>query len=336
MKKSIFVGRVLWVVVFVFIIPMGLATMSNNPVWAATVLKFSSHFQVGSVADQGTALWVKLVKERTKGRVEVQHFPASQLGKSKDMVDMCRLGSVQGATINAGGMGLLYPEISVLSCPFLFRDLEHYTKVVKGPIGKELSEKMVKRTGLRPLTMNWYWGSRHITTNKPIYRPENLKGMKIRVPDSVLYVQIIRALGANPTAMDVIEVYTSLQTGLIDGQENPPDNIKNYKFNEVQKYLCLDGHILESEINFVNERFWQTLSPDDRKIVAATMLEAEDWQNATLMKQEQQSLVWLQEVGGMIVTIPDMEAFRMVASKAFPGQFAKDWGDTYKKIQEVR
>jgi tripartite ATP-independent transporter DctP family solute receptor len=336
MRKNIFGRKAQRVCILGIIILIALGMVPTNSAWAATVLKFSSHYQVGTPAEQGIALWAKLVKERTKGRVEIQHFPASQLGKYKDMVEMTRIGSVQGATTNAGGLGLLYPEFSVLVCPFLFRDSEHYAKVVKGPIGKALNEKLVKTTGLRALAMNWYWGLRHLTANKPIYRPENLQGMKIRTPDSVLYVQAIKAMGATPTPMDITEVYTSLKTGVIDGQENPPDNVKTYNLQEVQKYLVMTGHILELQINFVNERFWQSLSPGDRNIIAAAMIEAEDWQNATLMKKEQESLVWLQEVGGMIVTIPDREAFRTAASKFFPGQFQKDWGDTYKKIQDVR
>jgi TRAP-type transport system periplasmic protein len=312
------------------------AAFDINSGYCATVLKFSSHYQIGTPAEEGMAMWAKLVKERTSGRIEVQHFPASQLGNYKDMVEQCRIGSIQGATTNAGGLGLYLPEFSVLVCPFLFRDDEHYAKVVKGDIGKELSEKLAQTANLRPIAMNWYWGKRHITSNKAIYRPENLKGLKIRTPDSAIYVQAIKAMGATPTPMAITEVYSALQTGTIDGQENPIDNIKTYNLQEVQKYVCLSGHILELQINFLNEKFWKSLSNEDREIILKSMEEAENWQNAKLKDKEMNSLVWLQETGKMIVTVPDSDSFVKAANTVFPGEFGKDWGPLYQKIKDVK
>jgi tripartite ATP-independent transporter DctP family solute receptor len=309
--------------------------ISGNAWGKKIVLKFSSHFPVGSPADQAMTKWAELVKERSNGRIEVQHFGASQLGHYKDMVEQCRLGTIQGATTNPGGIAQLVPEFGILSAPYLFKDAGQYERVVRGPIGKELEEKLAKQANLRAIAMFWFWGLRHFTTNKPVFRPEDMKGMKIRVPNTPIHVEFIRALKATPTPMDITEVYTSLQTGVVDAQENPPDNTRSYNFHEVQKYLILDGHLLDYHVLFLNEKFWQSLTADDQKIIATSMREAEDWQNEVLGNKQNKSLVWLQEKGKMQVLVPDSAAFRDAALQHFPGPFKDKWGDTWKKINEM-
>ena len=315
---------------------IGLLTSDALAQGKKVVMKFSSHYQVGTPAEKGVAKWAELVKERSKGRIEIQHFPASQLGKYNDMLEQTRMGTVQGAVNTAGGAGQFVPAMTVLNGPYLFRDMDHYKKVVYGPIGKELNETLAKKAGLRVLNMNWYWGYRHFTTKKPVYRPEDLKGLKIRVSNSPIYNHIIRALGATPTPMDISEVYTALQTGVVDGQENPPDNIKTYNFHEVQKYIILDGHILDYQFHFISEKFWKSLTEADRKLISTAALEAETWQNGQLLDRENKSLVWLQEKGGMTAIVPDRSAFQEAAAKAFPGAFKKDWGDYWEKIQALQ
>ena len=319
------------------VIAVGIWSLNADMARAETkILKFSSPHPVGTPSTNALNKWVQLVKERTQGRVEIQHFPANQLGKYNEMMEQCRMGSIQGAVNNVGGLGQYVPAFNILATPYLFSDINHYRRVVYGPIGQELSDKLIKVAGLRPLNMLWYWGMRHFTTNKPVYRPEHLKGLKIRAVNSPIYIQALKALGATATPLDITEVYTALQTGVIDGQENPADNIRSYNFQEVQKYLCLDGHIMDVFTNFVNERFWQTLTPKDREIITKSMREVEESQNLELMEKENKSLVWLQEVGRMTVTVPDRAAFREGVSKAFPGEFLKDWGNYWDRIQALK
>ena len=202
------------------------------------VIKLGNVQATADIVQTGLKKFADLVAERTKNQVQIQIFPASQLGTEQELLEGVQLGTVHMFEGSTGAAGRFLPDLEAFAAPFIWRDLDHMLKVVRGPIGQELAERLVKAKGMRVLDFGWLFGNRYLTTkNKAIYKPEDLKGMKIRVQPTAIYLETIKAMGANPTTMDFKEVYLGLQSGVIDGQENPPFVIYNNKFFEVQKFL---------------------------------------------------------------------------------------------------
>lgn len=187
------------------------------------VIKLGNVHQVELPIQVGLKKYADLVAERTKNQIQIQVFPASQLGTEQELLEGVQLGTAhmfEGAT---GAVGRFLPELEAFAAPYIWQDVDHMLKAVRGPIGQTLADRLVKTKGIRILDMGWIWGNRHLTTKaKAVYRPDELKGMKIRVQPVGIYLDTIRAMGANPVPLDAKEVYLGLQTGVIDGQENPP------------------------------------------------------------------------------------------------------------------
>lgn len=300
------------------------------------VIKLGNVHQVDLPIQVGLKKYADLVAERTKNQIQIQVFPASQLGTEQELLEGVQLGTVhmfEGAT---GAVGRFLPELEAFAAPYVWRDVDHMLKAVRGPIGQTLAERLVKAKGIRILDMGWLWGTRHLTTKtKAVYRPEDLKGMKIRVQPVGIYLDTIRAMGANPVPLDAKEVYLGLQTGVIDGQENPPSNIFNAKLYEVQKYVMLTGHILQNNAVAVGEKFYQSLSPAFQKVLQEAAIEAGNFQNDLVLKQEKVDLDRLKEKS-MTIIQPDVKAFRE-ATKDVHKKYADKWEPHfYERIQEVK
>jgi tripartite ATP-independent transporter DctP family solute receptor len=233
-------------------------------------------------------------------------------------------------------VGRFLPDLEAFAAPYIWRDVDHMMKVVRGPIGQELAERLVKAKGMRILDLGWLFGNRHLTTkSKAIYKPEDLKGMKIRVQPTAIYLETIKAMGANPTTMDFKEVYLGLQSGVIDGQENPPFVIFNNKLFEVQKFLMLTGHITQNQAIVINDKFYQGLSPEWRKLLTEAAYEAGNFQNELILKSEKEYLDKL-KAAGMTIVQPDVQAFR-AATKDVWKKVSEKWEPgLYEKIQAVK
>jgi TRAP-type C4-dicarboxylate transport system substrate-binding protein len=176
---------------------------------------------------------------------------------------------------------------------------------------------------------------RHLTANKPVNKPEDVKGLKLRVPEVPLYLEMARAWGANPTPMAFAELYLALKQGTVDAQENPIPTINSGKFYEVQKYLILTGHIMVPQFHAISDKLWKSLSPGDQKILQDAVDEGIAFSNDLLIKQEQ-SLVDEFKKKGMTVITPDVEAFRKVSMTAIP-KLEEKWGKgLYEKITAIR
>jgi tripartite ATP-independent transporter DctP family solute receptor len=233
-------------------------------------------------------------------------------------------------------VGRFLPDLEVFAAPYVWRDVDHMLKTVRGPVGQALAERLVKAKGMRVLDFGWLFGNRYLTTkSKAIYKPEDLKGMKIRVQPTAIYLETIKAMGANPTTMDFKEVYLGLQSGVIDGQENPPFVIYNNKFFEVQKFLMLTAHITQNQAIVINDKFYQGLSPEFRKILTDAAYEAGNYQNDIVLKSEQEGLDKLKEKG-MTVVQPDLKAFREATKDVWKKVSEKWEPGLYEKIQAVK
>jgi tripartite ATP-independent transporter DctP family solute receptor len=207
-----------------------------------------------------------IVNAESGGRIEVQVFGAGSVGGEREIAESVMAGNLQGTSVS-GALGGFYPPAMVSELPYLFPNAAVAWDVLDGPMGKKLSEGIIKKTGMRNLGFAEV-GIRHFTNSKrEIRTPEDMKGLKIRVQETPLYITLVKSLGANPTPVPWPETYSALQSGVVDGQENPVSSILFAKLYEVQKFLTLDGHVYGVDWFLVNEKFFQSLSPDLQFIV---------------------------------------------------------------------
>jgi tripartite ATP-independent transporter DctP family solute receptor len=241
--------------------------------FAQTKLKFA-HVYETSEPYHKWALWAAdEIKKRTAGRYEMQVFPASSLGKETDINQGLTLGTVDVIYTGQLFAARTHPPLAIGGAPFMFRDFNHWKAYVNSPLYAELADGYFKKGGNKPIAVTYY-GVRHTTANKAINKPEDMKGLKIRVPDAPLYTMFPRGTGANPTPIAFAEVYLALQNKTVDAQENPLPTIEAKKFYEVQTHINLTGHITEMLLTIVSGQTWNKLSDADKKAFEAIFKEA--------------------------------------------------------------
>lgn len=274
----------------------------------------------------GMVRYAQLVRERTGGRVAIQIHHSRQLGDERQVVEGLQLGTIHLTVTSTGPLGGFIPEMNVLDLPFLFRDASHAYKVLDGEIGRGLLDKF-DAIGIKGLAF-WENGFRHLTTSKKaVERPGDLKGLKIRVMENRVHQAAFRQLGADATPMAWGEVFTSLQQGLLDGEENPIPIISTFKLYEVQKYLSLTGHVYSPAPLLMSKKSWDRLPSDLQKIVLETAVEVARVQRGMNRAQEQKQLGELKAKGMTVIENPDRAAFRAAMKpvfEQFQGQFGKD------------
>jgi len=260
------------------------------------VIKFSHVVAPNTPKGQAAEHFKKLAEERTQGRVKVEVYPNSQLYKDKEEVEALQLGSVQMLAPSLAKFGPLgVKEFELFDLPYIFDNYEELHKITKGPIGKELLGKLESK-GLLGLA---YWdnGFKDMSANKPLKNPADAKGLKMRIQSSKILEMQMRAIGAIPQVMAFSEVYQALQTGVVDGTENPPSNFYTQKFYEVQKYLTQTQHGYLGYAVIVNKKFWDGLPPDIRKILDQAMAESTDFANSIAKKDNDEALEGVRKSG---------------------------------------
>lgn len=212
------------------------------------------------------------VKERTNGEIEIQVFPADQLGKQLEAVEGTMLGTQDIFLVSDTVLSNWVPDMGILNLPFLFSSLDDVHEVLEGPVGDKLEAKM---DGTGAVVIGWWMGGlRNVTNNKqPITAPENLEGVKIRVPEGEVFVETFKAMGANPVVISFGELYTALQLGIADAQENPPAHILTKKFYEVQDYTSKTAHIYLGSPLIMNKAKLDAIPEEYRKILLDTATE---------------------------------------------------------------
>jgi tripartite ATP-independent transporter DctP family solute receptor len=228
----------------------------------------------GEPLDLAVNEWKRLIEERSNGEILMEIFPSSQLGSKNDLIDQMLAGDsvitlADGAFYADRGVA----DFGIVFGPFIFDSWDEAWKLTKSDWYQEQSDQLAEK-GLRILTSNWKYGDRHTMTVKPVKSVEDLKGMKIRVPNNTIQIKGFEALGATPTPMALGEVYTSLQQGTIDGLENPLTVLYNGKFQEVAKYLILDGHVKNFTTWVAGEDFFNSLTPEQQQLLKETGDEA--------------------------------------------------------------
>jgi len=271
-----------------------------------------------------------LVEAGTNGSVVVQTFPSGQLGKDKDVVQQVRAGVIQAGIHSVGGFASVYPLIGVLDVPFAFPNISKTYEVFDGPFGAKLADSIESKTGLQVLGFGDSGGFFHLTNSKrPIHTPADMKGVKIRTMGLDTHKAIITAMGGQPAAISWSEVYTALQTGVADGQMNPIPIIAFAKFQEVQKYLTLSGHIFAPYVWVMNQDFWNSLTDSEKDVVSyaaqsaivagrgmGRIIEASDRGLAALSKELQVNTL----------TAAEKDEFRRVATPAVKKLIVEKFG----------
>jgi len=274
----------------------------------------------------GMVRYADLVKERTNGRVAIQIHHSRQLGDERQVVEGLQLGTIHLTVTSTGPLGGFVPEMNVVDLPFLFRDAEHAYKVLDGEIGRGLLNKF-DAVGIKGLAF-WENGFRHITTSKkPVREPTDMKGLKIRVMENKVHQAAFRQLGSDATPMAWGEVFTSLQQGLLDAQENPIPIIYTFKLNEVQKYVSLTGHVYSPAPLLMSKKTWDRMPPEIQKVMFDTAVEVARYQRGLIREQEQKQIGELKAKGMTVIENPDRAAFREAMKPVFDqfqGQFGKD------------
>ncbi|OSQ43161.1 C4-dicarboxylate ABC transporter [Thalassospira sp. MCCC 1A01428] len=249
----------------------------------------------------------------TDGRIDVQVFPNETLGKEIDLINGMQLGSVD-MTITGESLQNWAPMAALLAVPYAYTSLEEMDKVASGDIGKKIEAQIIERARIRPIAY-FARGPRNLTSNRPIKTPEDLKGLKMRVPNVPLFVDVWKTLGARPTPMAFSEVFTSLQAGTIDAQENPLALIESASFNEVQKYVNKTEHVRSWIYLTISEITWQKLSDEDKKAVMEAASRAQKFERGLFLTDEQRLTKELQDKGMTFVDV-DQAAFAKQAEAA--------------------
>tara|TARA_R110001583_G_scaffold195378_1_gene372428 strand:- start:2213 stop:3235 length:1023 start_codon:yes stop_codon:yes gene_type:complete len=298
-------------------------TVASHAAAADVTIKFAHNGNTNPNDPQNVGIdaFKKMVEERSGGDIKVNIYPAGQLGDARTIVESVQMGSLEMGDVENGPMGRFVPEAMLWDLPFIFRDIDHAHAVLDGDIGKQV-QKAYLDVGIRHLAYN-DGGFRYFTNDeRPIEKMADLEGLKVRVMESEVMINTVNAFGASAVPMSFGELYSSLQQGVVDGQENPMNLIYSQRFYEVQKYLSLSGHFYYPRQYIASESWWQGLSDGHKSIIATAAREASDIQRAALISYEQKIQIVLEEKG-MLINKVDKTAFIEVAKeKIYPASYA--------------
>ena len=254
--------------------------------FAAKTMRLSSNFPVDHASSEALVVFKDKIEEYSKGEIKIDVFPAMQLGSAAENIDQTRSGVTFGTVLSGAFMTRTIPELEALALPFVFDNMDQLLNALDGGLDKTFNDKLLAQG----FVVLGYFnnGSRHLTNNvRAVNTIEDFKGLKIRLMPSATHLDTFRALGANPVAMDISEVYQALQQGVLDGQENPYPVIQSRNFNEVQKFLTQTNHFADVNIVMVNKRQFEALSPELQAATRKAMAEAVVWQREKAKKDDE-------------------------------------------------
>jgi len=275
------------------------------------------------------------IAKRTNNRYTMDVFAASQLGNETQINQSLSLGTVDLIYTGQAFAARTYPPLSIGGAPYMFRDFDHWKKYSQSKVLTDLTDAYFKKGGNRPVAA-FYYGVRHTTANKAINKPEDMKGLKLRVPDAPLYIMYPKVLGANATPIAFAEVYLALQNKTVDAQENPLPTILAKKFYEVQTHVNLTGHITEMLLTIVGGHVWSKLSDADKKAFEAVFREAAEKSNAEIVASENALATEFGTKYGRTVVKSDREAFKKVFTPFLTGKDVPWDKALYDRVQAIK
>jgi tripartite ATP-independent transporter DctP family solute receptor len=312
-----------------------LAVLPVVPAAAQEVMKMNISISQNSHYGAAVDAFAREVEKRTNGRYKVQNFYSGALGAERESIEAVQLGTLDLTMTSTGPVPNFVPEVAILDIPFLFKDYGHARATLDGPIGQDMLTKFPAK-GIVALA----WGEngfRHMTNNKrPVNSPDDLKGLKMRTMENPVHMQAYKAFGIIPTPMAFTEVFTALQQGTVDGQENPLSVISAAKFDQVQKYMTLTGHVYSPALILMNKGKWDKLSAADKTAFAESAKEAVKANRARIDEDERKAVADLQSKGMTVVLVVDKAKFQSSLGPTFT-EFGKKFGqDNIDKIRNYK
>lgn len=308
---------------------LSLALLASSPALAEIrehQLKFASANNKGHPQVMGMEKFADLVKVKSDGKITVKLFPGGVLGGDVQTVSALQGGVIEMTVLNAGILSSNAKQFGAVDLPFLFNSGEEADRVMDGPFGTSLL-RLLPDTGLVGLGY-WELGFRNLTNNRhPVAKLEDIKGLKIRTIQSPIPVELFNSLGANAVPMSYTELYTALETGTVDGQENPAANIVNAKFYEVQKYMTVTRHQYNPQIVLVSKKFWDGLNDEEKGVLQSAANEARDYQRKVSREQDAASIEEIKKTGMEVTELSPEETEKLRAAvKPMIDKFSADIG----------
>jgi tripartite ATP-independent transporter DctP family solute receptor len=277
----------------------------------------------------------KKLEAATNGRIKFQMFPGSVLGGEKEMIEQTQVGAIQILRTSLGPVGPVVPEVNVFNMPFVFRDPAHMRKVIDGPIGQEVLDK-ISASPARLVALGWMdGGSRSLYTKKPVRKPDDLKGQKIRMMGNPLFVDTMNAMGGNGISMGYGEVFTAIQTGVVDGAENnPPTLLTANHYQAGAKYYTQTNHLIIPEILVMSKVSWDKLTPADQALFKKFGREAQMEQRELWDKYTVDAVAKLKAAGVEFIDIDNKPFFD--ATAPVRAKYGAPFQDLMKRIEAVK
>ncbi|SEF91209.1 TRAP transporter substrate-binding protein [Billgrantia desiderata] len=312
---------------------LGAALIGSQSLLAADVtLRFGHLANEQNIWHQAAERFKQLVEENSDGRIEVLLYPNEQLGNEMDLINSIQLGTAD-MTITGESLQNWAPKAAMMAVPYAFRDAEHLRQAVESEIGEQIEAQIAERANLVPLA--WFErGPRELTSNRPIRHPDDLDGIRLRVPNVPLFVSTWEALGARPTPMAFSEVFTALQQNTIQAQENPLSLIESASFNEVQDYVNLTGHVRSWIYVVIGRNRLESMPEELQQIVREAAQEMQVYQ-AELFEEDQQRLEQALQERGMEFVEVDTEAFAEKARPAVEAALNDEQRELFDAIQNL-
>ena len=310
----------------------GPASVQTKVVWKASDVHPLGYRPEGAIVRMG-----KKLEAATNGRISVQMYAAMQLGGEKEAIEQAQVGALQMARVSVGALGPVVDDVNVFNLPFLFRNTAHMQKVIDGEIGQELLDKITNSPTSRLVGLCWMdAGARNVyDTKKPIKAIDDLKGQKVRVMGNPMFVDMMNALGGNGIAMGYDQVFSALQTGVIDGAENNPPSFVFDNHYTVAKYYTLTEHLIVPEIVVFSKRTWDSLSKDDQALVKKLGRETQLDQRKLWVAYEQQAMDKMKAGGIEVIPVADKAPYQ-AAVKPVWDKYGPKYADMVKRIQAVQ
>lgn len=306
--------------------PVGAAVALVTALWCAAAqaqapktfsLKFNHVLGPKEPYHDGFVKWAQRVQERTRGGLKIEVFHSSQLGKEEDIIEQIRQGANVGQNTDSARLGNYVPAMAVMNGPYFVETLDEVARLRKAPSVVKWQEELAGKHGLKVVCFNWVQGYRHFFTNKPVRKPEDLKGQRIRTPPAPIWQESVRALGAAPVALAFGEMYPALQTRAIDGVELVYNNIPGGRFYEVLKYASETGHILLINFEVVSSKWFDTLPKEYQSALVEECDKAGDETSKEILRLEGEVKQQLKGRGMTVVEDVDRAAFRKAGDKAY-------------------
>jgi tripartite ATP-independent transporter DctP family solute receptor len=311
--------------------PLSIASAQSKAVFKASDVQPAGYPTVAATEDLG-----KKLQAATNGRLSVQMYPSAQLGAEKETIEQTQIGAIQLLRVSAGALGPIVDDINVVNMPFLFKNVAHAQKMMDGPIGQELLDKITAHPTAGLVGLCWMdSGARSIyNTKHPIKTINDLKGLKVRVIGNPIFIAMMNALGANGIAMGYDQVFSALQTGVIDGAENNPPSYVFSNHYTAAKYYSLTEHLIIPEVLMFSKKAWNTLSADDQNLVKKFAREAQFDERERWKKYEQEAMEKAKAAGCEIIEIADKTPFQN-AVKPVWDKYGPKYADVIKRIQAI-